>query len=179
LSLAGAAAWPSAVSAQAQAPAKAAPPKSSPPAPKQQTSPTAQQAPVSIEQALYLIRSALMTLNDANRTGNYTVLRDLAAPGFQERNTAANLALIFSDLRNRNFDLGGAAILAPQLSAAPALDADGMLRLTGFFPTRPLQINFDLKFQVVANQWRIFGIAITTPPAPPVPPEGAPGARKE
>jgi len=93
LSLAGAAAWPSAVSAQAQAPAKAAPPKSSPPAPKQQTSPTAQQAPVSIEQALYLIRSALMTLNDANRTGNYTVLRDLAAPGFQERNTAANLAL--------------------------------------------------------------------------------------
>jgi len=61
----------------------------------------------------------------------------------------------------------GAAILAPQLSAAPAHHADGMLRLTGFFPSRPLQINLALKFQVVANQWRIFAIAIPLP-APPV-----------
>ena len=35
--------------------------------------------PVTLEKALYLIRSTLLTLNDANRTGNYTVLRDLAA----------------------------------------------------------------------------------------------------
>ena len=37
------------------------------------------QLPVSLEQALYLIRSTLLSLNDANRTGNYTVLRDLGA----------------------------------------------------------------------------------------------------
>jgi hypothetical protein len=46
--------------------------------------------PVSVEQALYLIRSTLLTLNDANRSGNYTVLRDLATPDFQARNTAAD-----------------------------------------------------------------------------------------
>jgi hypothetical protein len=46
--------------------------------------------PVSLEQALYLIRSTLLTLNDANRTGNYTVLHDLASPEFQARNTAAD-----------------------------------------------------------------------------------------
>src|SRR5262245_26287516 len=44
----------------------------------------------------YLVRSALLTLNDANRCGNYTVLRDLAAPDFQARNTAADLARIFA-----------------------------------------------------------------------------------
>jgi hypothetical protein len=123
--------------------------------------------PVGIEQALYLIRSTLLTLNDANHSGNYTVLRDLAAPDFQARNTAADLAQIFVDLRRRNFDLYCAALLAPQLSAAPALDADKRLRLTGFFPTRPLQINFDLSFQVAGGQWLLFGIAITTPDAPP------------
>ena len=103
-----------------------------------------QQLPVSLEQALYLIRSTLLTLNDANRTGNYTVLRDLAAPDFQARNTAADLASVFTDLRRRNFDLFSVALAAPQLSAPPALDGNGMLRLTGAFPTRPLQINFDL-----------------------------------
>jgi hypothetical protein len=125
-----------------------------------------QTLPVTIEQALYLIRSTLLTLNDANRSGNYTVLRELAAPGFQAKNTAADLGQIFSDLRHRNFDLFSVALAAPQLSSPPALDANKMLRLTGYFPTVPLRINFDLLFQNVEGQWRLFGIAVATPPAP-------------
>jgi hypothetical protein len=95
---------------------------------------------VSTEQALYLIRSTLLTLNYANRSGNYTVLR--------------------------NFDLYGAALLAPQLTAVPALDQRGFLHLAGYFPTKPQQINFDLLFQNVADQWRLFGVSIATPDAP-------------
>lgn len=130
--------------------------------------PAAQQPrpPATIEQALYLIRSTLLTLNDANRSGNYTVLRDLAAPGFQQRNTPADLAAIFADLRQRNFDLYAVAILAPRLDAPPGLDENGMLRLAGTFATRPLQIRFDLVFQVVDGQWKLFGISVATPDAP-------------
>ena len=124
---------------------------------------------VGVEQTLYLVRSTLLTLNDANRSGNYTVLRDLAAPDFQARNTAADLAQIFADLRRRNFDLAAAAVATPQLSAAPTLDADRRLRVTGYFPTRPLQINFDLTFLVVGGQWRLLEISIATPEAPPQP----------
>jgi hypothetical protein len=140
--------------------------------------------PVSIEQALYLIRSTLLTLNDANRTCNYTVLRDLAAPDFQARNTAADLGQSFADLRRRNFDLFAVALAAPQLSTAPYLDPNKMLRLTGYFPTRPLQINFDLTFQNVSGQWRLFGLSVATPQAPEPPkaeaqaPKGKAPARK-
>jgi len=126
---------------------------------------------VSIEQALYLIRSTLLTLNDANLSGNYTVLRDLAAPDFQARNTAADLGQIFFDLRRRNFDLYSAALLAPQLTVVPALDQSGMLHLAGYIPTRPLQINFDLVFQVVGNRWRLYSISIATSEAAPAQPE--------
>jgi len=83
-------------------PKAAAPAKGAPAATKQQPQPQQQQTqqqqpamPVSTEQALYLIRSTLLTLNDANRSGNYTVLRDLAAPDFQARNTAADLSQSF------------------------------------------------------------------------------------
>ena len=51
-----------------------------------------QKPEVGVAQALYLIRSTLLTLNDANRSGNYTVMHDLAAPGFREKNSAADLA---------------------------------------------------------------------------------------
>lgn len=125
-----------------------------------------QPLPVNLEQALYLIRSTLLTLNDANRSGNYTVLRDLASPSFQAKNSAADLAAIFVDLRQRNFDLFAAAIAAPQLTAPPSRDRN-LLRLTGFFPTRPLQINFDLLFEDVSGKWMLFGISVQTPEAPP------------
>ncbi|PSJ56628.1 hypothetical protein C7I85_24010 [Mesorhizobium soli] len=121
--------------------------------------------PISLEQALYLIRSTLLTLNDANRSGNYTVLHDLAAPDFQAQNSAADLGENFSDLRRRNFDLYGAALLAPQFTETPALDQNGLLRLVGYFPTKPQQIKFDLVFQVVGGQWRLIAIAVATPEA--------------
>lgn len=136
------------------------------PANSAEQKPPASQPPVAPEQALYLVRSTLMTLNDANRSGNYTVLRDLASPDFHARNTAADLAQAFSDQRRRNLDLFAVALLNPQFASPPALDKDGRLRLSGFFPTRPLQIRFDLTFQVVNGQWRVFAISVATPEAP-------------
>ncbi len=135
--------------------------KNQPPAKK------AAKLPVNLEQALYLIRSTLLTLNDANRSGNYTVLRDLAAPGFQAKNSAADLSQIFTDLRKRHIDLFAVALLAPRLSAPPQLEKNGMLRLTGEFATHPLLISFDLLFQDVDRQWKLFGISVATPKAPP------------
>lgn len=123
--------------------------------------------PVSLPQALYLIRSTLLTLNDANHSGNYTVLRDLAAPAFQAKNTPADLSQSFANLRGRKFDLYAAALIAPKLSAPPRRERNGLLRLTGHFPTRPLQINFDLLFQEVDRRWRLFGLSVSTPKAPP------------
>lgn len=152
----------------------AAPPHADPPS-KQPLSASPHQPltnhslPVSIEQALYLIRSTLLTLNDANRSGNYTVLRDLAASGFQAKNTAADLALSFIDLRRRNFDLFAVALTAPRLTTPPSLDGEGRLRLTGVFPTTPLQIAFDLLFENAGGQWRLFGISVATPAAPAPP----------
>jgi hypothetical protein len=134
----------------------------SPSAPK---SAAKQNLPVSLEQSLYLIRSALLTLNDANRSGNYTVLRDLAAPDFQAKNTAADLAAIFANLRARKLDLFAVALVAPRLSSPPSLDAKKMLHLTGSFPTRPLRIDFNLLFQDVGGQWRLYDISIATPRA--------------
>jgi len=158
-------AWGAANGALAQGPPAASGAKPSP-APQQATGGPAKPADQQlVYDALFLARATLLTLNDANRSGNYTVLRDLAAPDFQAQNTAADLALHFTDLRNRKIDLFAVAELAPQFAPAPAVDANRRLHLTGFFPTRPLQINFDLTFQVVNGQWRLLAISVATPQA--------------
>jgi hypothetical protein len=137
------------------------------PAPaRDQAAKPVQRQSISSGQAIYLVRSTLMMLNDANRSGNYTVMRDLGAPEFQSRNSAADLAQSFFDLRRRKFDLFAVTLLAPKFSADPAVDSSGKMRLTGVFPTRPQQIAFDLVFQAVDGQWKLLAISVATPEAP-------------
>jgi hypothetical protein len=129
---------------------------------------------------LILIRSSLLALDQANKTGNYTVLRDIGAPGFQS-NTAARLGEIFAKLRSDNLDLSGVAVIDPQLNLLPQIEANGLMHMTGFFPSVPTQVNFDLAFAPVNGQWRLFGISVSigqSAPAAPTPPE-PPVAQKQ
>ena len=123
---------------------------------------------------LILVRSTLIALDQANKTGNYTVLRDLGAPAFQA-NSAARLGEIFAGLRHESLDLSGVTVLDPELTLLPQIDAEGMMRMTGFFPSAPAQINFDLVYAPVNGQWRLFAITVglgqTAPAAPASPAE--------
>jgi hypothetical protein len=127
---------------------------------------------------LMLVRSTLLALDHANKTGNYTVLRDIGAPGFQS-NSAARLGEIFAKLRNDNLDLSGVAVLDPQLSLLPQIEANGLMHMTGFFPSVPTQVNFDLAFAPVNGQWRLFGISVSIGQSGPAAPEPPPAAAQK
>lgn len=166
-----------------------------PPEPAQQnqtapTQPALSQAEA--ELVLTLIRSTLAAVHHANETENYTVLRDLGAPGFREANSATKLAGIFAPIRQLGIDLAPALYLDPQLSQA-TLTQEGMLYLTGTLATRPVPVSFELLFQAVNNVWRLFGISLrpiqaqdSAPAGPPAsgqiqdpPGEAAQGAEQE
>lgn len=111
-----------------------------------------------------LIRTTLIALSQANLTGNYTVLRDLGSPEFQATNSAARLTEAFTDLRRRKLDFSPILFFDPKLVRQPAFDDAGRLRLRGFVETRPEQINFDMLFQNVGGDWRLFGLAVQMQP---------------
>lgn len=112
-----------------------------------------------------LIRSAIIALDHANLTGNYTVLRDLGAPGFQRANSAARLSELFATLGQQKFSLGPVLLIEPKLVKPPSLNEQGHLRVTGFFPSTPLQVQFDLAFERVEEDWKLFGIAVSVAPS--------------
>lgn len=150
---------------EAAAAGKEAEPRAAPPQQSAATSPAP--AIPQPEVLLVLIRTTLVALNQAIYTGNFTVLRDLGSPAFQAANSAAQLGVIFADLRNRNIDLFPSVVVTPELSDAPKITQEQILRLVGYFPTNPLQIQFQMLFQPVNGQWRLFGMAVNTavPPA--------------
>ncbi|MGB2931811.1 MAG: hypothetical protein WBB88_05585, partial [Methyloceanibacter sp.] len=125
---------------------------------------------------MMMILSSVVALNQANATGNYTVLRAMAAPAFQQANSAARLAELFANLRGRNLDLTPILLFQPKLYRKPEMNAKGMLRITGFFPTAPERVNFDLIFQPVRGHWQLNGIAVDTSRPQSAPSQPAPAS---
>jgi hypothetical protein len=117
-------------------------------------------APEITPQHLYLIRATLQTLSDANRTGNYTVLRDIAAPSFRAANTAADLARVFAEPRQKTIDLAAALLLTPKLAQAAHHDQQQRLVLTGHVPGQAARVTFDLRFEAVGGHWQLAAVAI-------------------
>ncbi|MGA7328175.1 MAG: hypothetical protein WBX25_27725 [Rhodomicrobium sp.] len=141
------------------APAPGAQPEAAAPA-----APAAPAIPNDIHLVL-MIRNAVLALNQANWTGNYSVLRDMGTPSFQMTNSSARLAEIFTGIRARKIDLLPILAFNPKLISPPAVQDGQVLRLTGFFPTSPEQVTFDLAFQRDGERWLLAGIAVNTAPA--------------
>lgn len=127
------------------------------------------------EKIVLLVRNTLITLNDALQTGNFTVLRDRAAPGFRDANSAAKLGQAFSDLASRGIDLSPVSVATPQLTENPTLDQkQGMLRLKGYFSLHPTPVAFEMLYQSVDGRWRLFGLSVQPASAAPKAPAGMP-----
>jgi hypothetical protein len=140
-------------------------------APADQTTAAPRPAQIDHNGMLMLIRSTLLALDQANKTGNYTVLRDLGAPAFQT-NTAAQLATIFAKHRDMHLDLLGVAVVDPQMTLSPQIEANGMMRMDGVFQLGVSRVGFELFFMPVNNEWRLFGVAVDPGTSPTVNPAG-------
>ncbi len=118
---------------------------------------------------LAMVRSSLAALDQANRTGNYTVLRDLGGSSFH-RNTAARLAEVFAPLRAQAVDLSPALTTDPVFTLPPRVEPSGLLRCAGFIPSQP-RLVFEIAWQKDDGAWKLYGVVVTTTPAPaPSPP---------
>jgi hypothetical protein len=107
-----------------------------------------------------LIWSTILAVDHANRSGNYSVLRDLGAQGFQINNDAATLAQIFAGLRSQRIDLSNALLVPPTYLEAPRVVRPGIIEAKGVFQLRPTAIQFDMFFQWEQGRWKLFGIDI-------------------
>lgn len=129
-----------------------------PAAPNAQPKP--RQMTIEVNTVVAMIKGTIIALQQANMTGNYSVLRDLGTPLFRERFDQTGLALVFYNLRQRKIDLTPVLFLAPSLTKNPEFNKDSELVLSGFFPTQPLQIQFELRFMHLDGIWRLAGIGV-------------------
>lgn len=110
-----------------------------------------------------LIKSSLISLNQANQTNNYSVVRALGSPGFQSNNSEEDLEAIFTDIREAGLDFSAISEYEPIFTSDPVLDESNNLLVQGRFPTNP-NIEFNLLYQLVNGQFRIDTLTVGIQP---------------
>jgi hypothetical protein len=115
--------------------------------------------PTDTEQEI-LVKATLMTFNDANLTGNYSVLFDKSSGPFRRQITAAKLSEAFKVFRDKKINLESIVASEIDSSKTPSIDGDGVLELKGRFKDDDKKIRFDLKFVKEDDVWRLLGINV-------------------
>ena len=111
-----------------------------------------------------LVWSTMAAVDHANKSGNYSVLRDISSTGFQIQNDPAKLAQVFAAIRNSRIDLSNALLVPPTYTVAPQQLQSDVFRVQGIFNLRPIAIAFDMFFQWERGEWRLYGIDIRPMP---------------
>ncbi len=114
-----------------------------------------------------MVKIALITFNNAVKTGNFTVLRLRTAKRFRASFSAVKLRRRFAAFLKRRIDLSPIVSLGVIWAARPAVGEKGRLRLRGHFGTVPKIVRFDFRYASEGGAWMLTHIAIrvTDPPA--------------
>jgi hypothetical protein len=102
-----------------------------------------------------LIKTALLTFNDANLTGNYAVLHAKLAKPFRDKITPDGLKQAFKTFADQKIDFGLIAAMPPVASSAPKINtARGSLEMRGYFDTKPSRLTYEIDFLPSEGQWK-------------------------
>ena len=122
---------------------------------------TAHSAPVPTDdEQEILVKSTLMTLNDANLTGNYSVLFARASKQFQAQLSPEQVAEKFKLYREKKVNLDSIAGDELDSSKKASIDKDGVLNLKGRFKDDEKRIGYDLNYVYQDGAWKLLGISV-------------------
>ena len=107
-----------------------------------------------------LIRTTLMTFNDANMTGNYSVLLAKASKQFQSGFSDEQLSKAFEQFRDKELYFEEVVNADYEFYEKARFDEEGALLLVGVFKTDDMQVKYRLKFVQNNKVWKVLGINV-------------------
>src|ERR1700684_3803813 len=102
-----------------------------------------------------LIRTTLMTFNDANMTNNYSVLLAKASKELQSQISAEQLQTAFAGFRQNELFFEDVVTADYDSFEKAKIDNEGALVLVGVFKTDDMQVKYNLRFKQNNKSWKL------------------------
>jgi hypothetical protein len=125
---------------------------------------SAQSVPDPTQQEI-LVKSTILTFNDANLTGDYAVLHAKLSKPFRDQFSPDKLKDVFKSFSEQQVDLAGIVVKPIVPTGKAQIDKDGVLVLSGYFDTTPSRVSYQLKFIQSDLEWKAVGIHVDVDPA--------------
>jgi len=107
-----------------------------------------------------LVRDNLLRFNEAIASKSFDAFYDSVAVKWQDQLTKGQLQRAFQPFVDKQIDLSGIEKVEPVWDAPVSVGTDGLLILSGYFPTEPYRVHFSLKFLYELPSWKLFGIDV-------------------
>jgi hypothetical protein len=101
-----------------------------------------------------LIKTTLLTFNDANVTGNYSVLHAKTSKPFRDEFSPDRLKEVFKVFAEKHIDFDVIAAKTPLPTQEAKIDENGKLILQGYFDTTPNHVYYDLHYILSEGDWK-------------------------
>ncbi len=120
---------------------------------------TAQAVP-SPEMQEVLVKTTLLSFNDANITGNYAVLHSKLSKPFRDQFSPDKLKETFKDFVEKHVIIDPIASKPLVVTTETKLDENGVMRMDGYFNTTPKKVKYKLGFIPSDGEWKAIGINV-------------------
>jgi len=107
-----------------------------------------------------LVRTTLMTFNDANMTGNHAVMLAKSSQQFQAQITAEKLAVAMEAFRTNKLFFESIVGEDYESTEKPVIDKEGVLNLGGVLKSDDMQVTYKLRFVQNGNAWKLLGFIV-------------------
>jgi hypothetical protein len=107
-----------------------------------------------------LIKTSLLTFNDANVTRNYTVLHAKLAKPFRDQFSPDRLKETFKSFSDKQIDFDLIAAMPPVASEETKVDDRGVLMLRGYFDTKPNRLTYTLDYIRSDGEWKLIRLHV-------------------
>jgi hypothetical protein len=111
-----------------------------------------------------LIKTTLLTFNDANVTQNYSVLHAKLSKQFREQFPPERLKEVFKPFVEQKIDFDIIAAKIPIAAKEAEVDDRGVLALVGHFDTTPSHVFYDLAYVLSDGSWKPIKINVNVRP---------------
>jgi hypothetical protein len=108
-----------------------------------------------------LVLEALLLFNDALQKKSFEDFYPEVSKAWQKQLTIGQLNRAFKPFIDHEVNLAGIEKIEPVFESPPTVTTDGLLVLTGYYPTERYRVIFTVRFIYELPRWKLFGIDVT------------------
>jgi hypothetical protein len=112
-----------------------------------------------------IVRDSLLAFNEAVQDKNFAGFhKHELATIFRDQMPLEKFSTVFKEFVEKGYDISNIAKSEPVFDEPAKIDSNGVLAVSGSYPTKPNKVIFKLKYLQEKSAWKLFGINVQVLP---------------